>query len=131
MSKHPLEQFTALHNQLRNPPPARAIAIAACAYLEDALGDILREALVGLNTRKMAKVFEGDGFLNPISHKLDLALGLGFFRVETYNQFVTIARIRNRFAHKLEVISFDHTEVADLVDSLRLPEDVLKSATFG
>ena len=97
----------------------RVVAIIMAAYVEHYLTDLLKEKLPGLNSVIAARMFKpGEGALGGLSRKIDMARALEILSAHEMREAILIARIRNRFAHKLEVDSFDHPEVVELVEKL-------------
>jgi hypothetical protein len=77
--------------------------------------------LIGLNSDLHKKVFDGQGLLGPIASKIDMAKALGLIDTGMHKNAKLIARVRNRFAHNLEIDSFSHPEVTKLVQKMEYP----------
>lgn len=98
----------------------RVIAIVFAAYIEDYITGALKRKMPGLNSALSNRMFRpGEGAIGSLSRKLDMARALEVLTPALCKDAVLVARIRNRFAHRLEVDSFDHPEVANLVDGLQ------------
>lgn len=106
-------------NGMRTSEDPRAITILPCAYLELHLTTLLKKKLPGLeNTELWERFFGNMGFATEISKKIYIAQALGILEPKLAKRIATIAKIRNKFAHRLDVADFDHPDVAGLVDSL-------------
>lgn len=106
-------------NGMRTTHDPRVVAILPCSYLETHLTTLIERKLPGLSDEKLwARFFGSSGMLIDLAKKLDLALALAAIDKRLHKRIVTIARIRNRLAHRLNVTDFDHPEIAPLVDSL-------------
>lgn len=97
----------------------RTIAILGCAYMEGCLQEAITANLPGSNAELRKKLFTGTGPLSTVAARIDLAKAMGILGANTHHNCVSIARIRNRFAHNYKIHSFDNPEVAKLVDELR------------
>jgi len=112
-----LKVFNLSQEENANP---RVVAIVVGAYIEDYLTGLIKKKLPGLNSALSDRIFRpSEGALGSLARKLDMARALEVLNADTCKEAVLIARIRNRFAHKIEVDSFDHPEVAELIDSLQ------------
>ena len=96
----------------------RVIAIVMAAYVEEHLTHLIKRKMPGLNRDLSDRLFEGNGPLSTIAAKIDIARALKIIDATVAKNAVLIARVRNRFAHRLEVGAFDHSEVAPLIDKL-------------
>lgn len=95
---------------------ARTLAIISASYVENYLTALIESRLPGLNTDLRQKLFGPDGSARDMAMKLDLAKALDVLTARGYNSGKAIARIRNRFAHSIAIDSFDHPEVAKILD---------------
>lgn len=123
----------ALNDMINNIPfllapetDSRAVAIVGAAYLEEYLKDALLIKLPGANSELQKKLFETYGPLGTMQARIDMAMALQIIGADFRKACITIARIRNRFAHRLDISTFDHPEIAELCESLSHP--ILKIA---
>jgi hypothetical protein len=103
------------------PADDRVAAIVSAAYIEKYLVDVLARYFPGLDDNpvlKKAMFNDFNGMAGSLGLKLQLARALNAITPGTHEDGVTISKIRNKFAHNLEVTSFDHPMVADLTDNL-------------
>lgn len=106
-------------NGMRKSEDPRAITILPCAYLELHLTTLLKKKLPGLENAELWERFFGNmGFATEIAKKVYIAQATGALEPKLAKRIATIAKIRNKFAHRLDVADFDHPDVARLVDSL-------------
>ena len=76
--------------------------------------------LPGSNHDLRNKIFNAqNGMLGAIGNKVDLARALNLIDQDLHHDIVLLCRIRNAFAHSLEVDSFDHQAVSCHIDDLR------------
>lgn len=102
----------------------RTVAIVCGAHIDDALTDLLRSNLPGisegqddgLDNRLFAP---GRGPLGTFGNKVALVEAMGFVTPSFARELETLAKIRNLFAHRLKVDSFDHVLVRDHVENLQ------------
>jgi hypothetical protein len=116
------------HKDLRASPEARealnemagsndrTCAIVSLACLENNLVLAIMSRLRKLNETEQNKLF--DSLLSSFSRQVEIALALDLFNHKIKSDLETLNKIRNRFAHHLEVSNFDHQEVASLCDAL-------------
>lgn len=99
----------------------RAVAIVGGAMVEQ----WLQEALVAQMHRdgQMTKLlFRTNGALGSFATKIDLGFLVGIYGAEARRDLVTIKDIRNKFAHRFTISSFDTPPIKDLCMNLALVE---------
>jgi hypothetical protein len=107
----------------------RATAIVGCALLDEALRRAICLRLLP-ETNTLDHLFAPRGGLSGIEAKIQMAFVLGIFNKETRDNLFALNTIRNRFAHKPEIHSFDSVTLGQLIDKLTLahrrhaPEDI-------
>ena len=104
----------------------RVVAIVSAAYMEKWLVDLIAEFFPGMDDNralKKAMFDEVSGMAGTLGRRLDMARALNAITPGTYADGATIGKIRNKFAHNLEVTSFDHSKVSGLVDNLQYGRD--------
>ena len=115
----------------------RGVALAGLAFFDKALEELLLEYFrfgVGRfgyvrtteSVEKSAKQLFQFGNMGSFNIKLNLAHAIGLLEEETLENLKMANRIRNRFAHDLEVSSFDNPVIIQLVSNLKTdfePED--------
>lgn len=105
--------------------PDRILAIIADAYLNDLLQNGLKVKFRG-SKKSLDTIFRRQGFLDSLAAKAEIAHAIGFIDSDEYHDLKIIRKIRNKFAHIPNQISFQTTEIADMCNDLKygkmLPE---------
>lgn len=116
----PLEDFLSydeLHAFLNKKDSDRAKAIVLAAMIENHLTASLKYAF-----REDAKIwnelFQPSGPLGDFGTKVRLAYMAKYIDSNLKNDLLIIARIRNEFAHKISVKSFEDQPVRDLIKNM-------------
>jgi hypothetical protein len=99
----------------------RAAAITGAAFVEEHLGLFLRGTL-HRNKKVSDHMFEGSGPLAAFSCQIDLAFMVGVFSTKPHHELHILRKVRNLFAHSLNVQSFEDQQVKNLVENLTLIE---------
>lgn len=99
----------------------RAVAIVGGSYIELSLTDALKVYLH--RNKKIANdLFAMSGPLGSFSSKIDLGYLVGIYGSAAHSDFVAVKKIRNAFAHSLEVADFKTEKVKMLAGNLKLCE---------
>jgi hypothetical protein len=109
--------------------PDRGAAIVGAAFLDDALEAMLRAFLVD-EQKVVDDLLRPEGDLGKFSTRIKVAYCLGLVAPDERHDMNLIGKIRNRFAHVHQTLSFDHSEIAGWCRSLRRPAEHL-AATEG
>lgn len=119
-----LEEITYLLRMLGDAAiPDRVIAIIVGAHLDDAMARLLGKHLRGADDKLKAKLLaSGSGVLGTFTARVDILRALNLITEEKRHELLKIAKIRNVFAHRLTVDTFDHAQIRDHVDGLKLIE---------
>lgn len=92
----------------------RAAGIVAGAFIDDHLTLAIKRRLVNDNEVLPSLMpVDGGGVLGDFRTKINVAFLMGLLSVEARRELSWIAKIRNSFAHKLEVRSFSDQPVTD------------------
>ena len=104
-------QFLEIFNELKAQTD-RGAAIIAAAIVEEALTEFLKKRLVlaGGIEKKIFSISRR-GFASEFGAKIDLAFCTGLIKQETVDHLRVVAKIRNRFAHRIEPLSFADPEI--------------------
>ena len=124
-----LEEIQRFFNQFHGETD-RGAALSAGAMLEDRLGDILIGFLV--ESDQTAELFKGmNAPFGTLSSRISACLALGLIEQREFVEMEIIRRIRNKFAHNWDNITFESDSVRDLTNNLpwRGPEEYEKTAT--
>lgn len=113
-----VKSINAYYEELEGESP-RAAAILAVASLEDELERLIRTKFPKNITRQVWKKIAGPtAALGSYNAKIHLSRAFGFYGHETLSTLETISTIRNKFAHRKEVRSFDHPLIREQASKL-------------
>lgn len=95
----------------------RGAALSAAAMLEDKLGEILTTFLVdGDQTKELLNGFNAP--LGTLSARITAASTMGLIGSDEYKEMQLVRRIRNKFAHNWQGMTFEDQAVIDLCNNL-------------
>jgi hypothetical protein len=97
----------------------RAAAIVGAAILETRLTQSIKGRTFSDKTIN-ERMFGSMGALGSLSAKIDLAYMLGIFNRDVHQDLHVVRRIRNRFAHHLDVTDFNSQSILDMCASLKV-----------
>lgn len=106
----------------------RAVAIVCAAYVDEDLADCIRRHFIQSNSEyrdRIGWLMQSSNPLGAFGTRIDLGWVMGIYDRAAYSDLKQINRIRNEFAHKVQVHSFDDEEVSKKCDSLRLVDSFL------
>ena len=118
----------------------RGTAIVGASVLDDLLAEILRKRFV--NLPKIADLLlVSHGPRGSVSSRIHLVHMLGISRPDQYHDLNIVRKIRNRFAHVHQPVSFDDQSISDLCNNFRqvemleeykeeMPEAIRQLVTF-
>lgn len=111
--------------------PDRVVGIVLGALLDERLADTLKYAIQ--EDKKLVQECFGHEFtlFGNFGSRSALGFFLGLYTKETHRDLVLVAKIRNAFAHKVEVHLFDDDPVCNLVNELAIPDKPLKIENPG
>src|SRR4051794_24166820 len=99
----------------------RAVALIACANLENALVLALRARLVPMNETEVDAFFYGQTAVLPnFASQIKMEYAIGIYGHKLKKALDTIRNIRNQFAHSVRVIDFDNDLIIN--ECLNLPD---------
>jgi DNA-binding MltR family transcriptional regulator len=95
----------------------RALGIIAGSLVEIHLTKLLKQAFitetkVGSKQTAEEEMFRSSGPLGVFSNKINITYLMGLISAELYRDLNIMREIRNRFAHRTEIGSFDHPEIS-------------------
>ncbi len=96
----------------------RAAAITLVAFFDDWLAEVILTRFVPLSNTQKVRLFTETGPLATLYSKIEVGFAVGIYGPQTKAHLHNIRRIRNAFAHKPDVISFDHPRVQKLCRNL-------------
>lgn len=120
LTENMVTNFTDLIEDIKGPP--RVVAIALGSLLENSLAIAIQRRMVVLDNETKARIFDSKGPCFDMSSKIDIGYSLGLYDKQSRNDLIIISRVRNRFAHKLTVRSFENREISSLLNKLISPK---------
>lgn len=119
--------------------PDRLVGLLAPILLEDRLQLAIQHRWVDnpikRGTTIFADLFGSSGELGSFGTKIRVGFAVGLYGSESYSDLVHIEKIRNTFAHRFNIRSFDEQPIIDRVRKLtindRWPEGTPTPITLG
>jgi hypothetical protein len=108
----------------------RATALVAGAFVEEHLTMLIRARLAP-DEKMQGELFRPGGALGDFGVKVDLGFLLRLYTKQAWKELDTIVRIRNDFAHKIEITSFDIQPTKDLCANLSRWETIIIKLSKG
>lgn len=106
----------------------RAVAVIVGAMIENRLERGLKVRMPTTDKDALNKVFQFSGPLGSFSAKIDVAYLNGLLTKDAYEDMVRFKDIRNKFAHKLDIRTFDSDSVRDSAKNFKLIEEYVAEA---
>lgn len=97
----------------------RAVAVVWPAIVENRLTDALR-ACMRKDERSANELFRPDGALGTFGQKVRLAYMLGLYERDLKDDLIFLTKIRNAFAHRVDIVSFETSPVRDYMDQMHV-----------
>lgn len=95
----------------------RAMGVVLGAIVENHLTEVLR-LLMRREEDLTRELFHPSGPLGPFGTKIRLAYMLRIIGPELYRDLIAVNKIRNKFAHDLDVVSFDDPPIKDWLQNM-------------
>jgi DNA-binding MltR family transcriptional regulator len=112
--KDPAEEI-AFYNHDSN----RAVGVVWPAIVENRLTDAIRASL--RPDKKVAdEMFSPSGALGTFGQKIRLGYMLGLYQSDLRDDLTQLSKIRNAFAHQVDITSFEESPVKDRMDAMRI-----------
>ena len=102
----------------------RAAAIVSAAFVESNVALALMSRFRQLELDEQRRLFKNRGVLSDFAAKIDLGYALNIYGPRVRDDLDNVRRIRNAFAHELEVRNFDLADVADDCEALHAPKQL-------
>lgn len=101
----------------------REAAIVIFSLTDDILTDFFRRKLTGKVSSGVDETFlTGNGMLSSAYSKISLLAGLEWIRNITYRNLTLMRKVRNEFAHHVEIRSLKDHPICNYVDSMSITE---------
>ncbi len=118
---HSSEQITAFLNELKTQSD-RGVAVIAAAVLDEILQMLILARLIKIGADREDALFWKTGApLSSLSSKIELTFALGTISNEARIAAHLIRDIRNKFAHRIDALTFDHPLILDLFANRAAP----------
>lgn len=136
------EEIMHLHEILKfkmelNKETDRGCALMAAAFLDENLKDMLKAKFID-DTDSFKTLFTGTGGMATFSSRIELSYLLGYISPQVRSHLNIIRRIRNDFAHSMEIISFETESISNRCRNLKLdyhkytnPRDIFTASAFS
>jgi hypothetical protein len=98
----------------------RGAGIIAASLMEEILELAILNRLRPLSSDKYRNLFKGNSPLSTFAAKIDIAHAIGLINDLGHIQLHLIREVRNRFAHRIEPLNFEHPEIKQLIGSNEL-----------
>jgi len=98
----------------------RSATILSVALLDTQLGEILQA--FAADEAAMSELVKPDHPIGSFGARRRVCFALGLISPDEASELALLGKIRNEFAHRLHGLKFDAAPIADLVQSLVLPE---------
>jgi hypothetical protein len=120
MTSYTLEQIQAVTDEIEKQTD-RGAAIVAATVIDNVLETLITSRLIELSSRRREALFDQiNAPLRSLSSKIELAFALGLFSAERRESLHLIRDVRNKFAHRIDSVSFDHPEISAIIEA-RVP----------
>jgi hypothetical protein len=112
------DRITEIRSTLDNETD-RGCALMIASFIENELENLLRIRLGGSKKFKNENLFSLNGPLGTFSAKIHISYSLGFISKSVLEEINLIRKIRNKFAHKYELIDFNSSEISQLISNIK------------
>jgi DNA-binding MltR family transcriptional regulator len=105
----------------------RAVALTVYTLFDDVLIATFKRQLNEEVPDGLNSILEGSGFLSTSYNRMKMALGLYWITRATYQQVTLLRRIRNLFAHHIEIKTFDDQRIAGYISTFpKFPKAIVE-----
>lgn len=102
----------------------RALIITIAAILDMQLENLLKNFMIA-DSKRDEKLFNNNSPMSNFSAKISVCYYLGLISKYDYNILEKIRKIRNIFAHEIEIKKMDDSQaIKDLCNNLNIPKDM-------
>jgi hypothetical protein len=123
---HSKEQVKAFVEEVKTQSD-RGTAIVATAILDELLALIISARFIELSSERRDTLFTRMGApLSSFSAKIEVAFALRTINNDARLALHLLRDVRNKFAHRVEPLTFDHPEVAKIIED-RVSEVIKKA----
>jgi hypothetical protein len=129
MTTYTQRQIQAIADEIEKQTD-RGAAIVPASLLDNMLENLIAARLIVQSSKRRKALFRQYAPLHSFSAKIELGFALGLFNNERRESLELIREVRNKFAHNLEATSFDHSEIAAIVEA-KVPQKVGEYKTLS
>jgi DNA-binding MltR family transcriptional regulator len=115
---HTVEQIKSFQEELAKQTDG-GVAVLAAAVLEDLLELVIQKRLIELSSDRREALFGRMAPLSTFSAKIELGFAIGLYDERLRKPLDMIRDVRNKFAHRMEALSFDDPKIMELVQRAR------------
>src|SRR5262249_54798469 len=102
----------------------REAAIIIFCLVDDIATEFFREKLVGTVSNGIDEAFlAGNGMLASAHNKITLLAGFEWISNDVYRQLTLLRKIRNSFAHHVDLTNFEDSPIRDYIGSMSASEE--------
>ncbi len=101
----------------------RAAAILAAAAIDQRLYRLLSK-LFGPKASQSTSLFRPDDPLGSLATKIEVAFRTGIIGTDLHRELHLIRKLRNKFSHSEELLSFDKSPIKDLATELSILDKI-------
>jgi mannitol operon repressor len=125
---HTTDQVSAILLEL-NKQTDRGAAIIAAAVIEEILEIVILKRVRPLSNSRYESLFSGpNAVTGTLSAKIAMGFALSLYNEAGFKQLDMIREVRNKFAHRIEAITFEHPEILEIYKRYPATEAQLKAA---
>jgi hypothetical protein len=104
-----------------NQQTDRGAAIVGAAFLDTLLEITILARLRPLSRKIKDDLFGHDKPLSSFSGKINIGFALGLLTTSLHHDLMLVRQIRNKFAHRVEPLTFDDAEIRPMCERLKIP----------
>ncbi len=98
----------------------RACAIVIFALIDQMVTEIFSQHIIHPNNQFQGKILGENGILSTASSRILMAYALAWLLLNVFHDVTLVRKIRNRFAHKMEVRNFSDRDILGFMNSFKL-----------
>jgi len=113
-----LDRYEGVFGELLEDTSDRAAAITVYALFDDVLLEVFAKYFDPDVPGGVDSILNPSAFLGASSNRLKLAMALGWITNDVYRHVNILRNVRNRFAHRVDIRSFDDNQISGYIASL-------------
>jgi hypothetical protein len=114
---HTADEIKAVLGELEKQTD-RGAAIIAASVIEELLAVVIQERLLLTGDLTRALFDRPNAPLSTFAAKIDLGFALGLYSDSALKHLHIIRECRNKFAHRIEALDFDHPDIQGIIGVL-------------